>query len=125
MLEMSRYELEDLFVSWVSQNQQISLTFLSVLTGYLLIAHFIGSRLSKSQVLIVTTIYIVYAIAQIGGLYGQMEVLVTLSEASPDNLGNSSPATIEAWGSAWCAIQSSMLGASLYFMWSVRRPNSK
>ena len=125
MLEMSQYELQDLFVSWVSQNQQISLAFLSVLTGYLLIAHFIVSHLSKSQVLNVTTIYIVYAIAQIAGLYGQMDVLVSIGEATSGSLANIGPASIKAWGSLWCAIQSSMLGGSLYFMWSVRHPKTE
>ena len=121
MLEMTQYELQDLFVSWVAQTQQMSITYLSIVSGYLLVAHFLGSQLSRPQVIIVNAIYIVYAIAQIGGFYSQMGTLAYLGEAS-SRLGGY--ADIAAWGILWCSIQLTMLIGSLYFMWTVRHPKN-
>ena len=121
MLEMTQYELQDLFVSWVAQTQQMSITYLSIVSGYLLVAHFLGSQLSRPQVIIVNAIYIVYAIAQIGGFYSQMSTLAYLGEASLQLGGY---ADIAAWGILWCSIQLTMLIGSLYFMWTVRHPKN-
>ncbi len=121
MLEMTQYELQDLFVSWVAQTQQMSITYLSIVSGYLLVAHFLGSQLSRPQVIIVNAIYIVYAIAQIGGFYSQMVTLADLGEASLQIGGY---ADIAAWGILWCSIQLTMLIGSLYFMWTVRHPKN-
>ncbi len=121
MLEMTQYELQDLFVSWVAQTQQMSITYLSIVSGYLLVAHFLGSQLSRPQVIIVNAIYIVYAIAQIGGFYSQMVTLADLGEASLQLGGY---ADIAAWGILWCSIQLTMLIGSLYFMWTVRHPKN-
>ena len=121
MLEMTQYELQDLFVSWVAQTQQMSITYLSIVSGYLLVAHFLGSQLSRPQVIIVNAIYIVYAIAQIGGFYSQMVTLADLSEASLQLGGY---ADVAAWGILWCSIQLTMLIGSLYFMWTVRHPKN-
>ncbi len=121
MLEMTQYELQDLFVSWVAQTQQMSITYLSIVSGYLLVAHFLGSQLSRPQVIIINAIYIVYAIAQIGGFYSQMVTLADLDEASLQFGGY---ADIAAWGILWCSIQLTMLIGSLYFMWTVRHPKN-
>ena len=121
MLEMTQYELQDLFVSWVAQTQQMSITYLSIVSGYLLVAHFLGSQLSRPQVIIVNAVYIVYAIAQIGGFYSQMVTLAALGEASLQLGGYTD---IAAWGILWCSIQLTMLIGSLYFMWTVRHPKN-
>ena len=121
MLEMTQYEVQDLFVSWVAQTQQMSISYLSLVSGYLLVAHFLGSQLSRPQVIIVNAIYIVYAIAQIGGFYSQMVTLADLDEAS---LQFGAYTDIAAWGILWCSIQLTMLIGSLYFMWTVRHPKN-
>jgi predicted neutral ceramidase superfamily lipid hydrolase len=101
--------------------------FTTLIFGYLLVAYFIGSHLTKVQVVILNTLYIASVGSTVfqmvtGGLtamgflerfYEVSENTRELSAMNPDYL---------LFG---VALNIALIIASLYFMWSVRHPKTE
>ena len=101
--------------------------FTTLIFGYLLVAYFIGSHLTKVQVVILNTLYIASIGSTVfqmvtGGLtamgflerfYEVSENTRELSAMNPDYL---------FFG---VALNIALIIASLYFMWSVRHPKTE
>ena len=117
---MSEYELRDLFVSLQGEAQTTSALFLTVISGYLLVAYLLGSDLTKSQSRIFTGIFIVFTTAQIAGHFGTMLIMGDIASQS-ETLGGSHQAMI-FWAGVYLAIHIAITFACLRFMWDVRHP---
>ncbi len=117
---MTEYEYAELIATYSSNTGTFFATFLTVLSGYLIAAFVVGSRLSPIQVTILNTGYVVSVIISVWATYGAGMVQVHYTElllaTAPD-----SPQLGRDWVMITLAIL--MLGgllASLFFMWNVR-----
>ena len=125
---MTEYELLDLVGVAMSFMYESTTLYLTIVSGYLLVAYLLGAKLSRVQALIVSMLFVVGASLQVWALITQevaMEgYLAAKAELSPLNAFEQAVAT----GNAGTIIASIMvLGviASLYFMWTIRYPRTK
>lgn len=126
---MTEYELIDALNSTMANAWTVSQYGLTIVTGYLLIAHFIGRHLTKFQVLFVSLVFVVMHALNIMALVGisrkvqllQIEleeigsVMAVLSAISVSNSGSVIPWPPYLAGGL-------MAFGCLYFMWQVRHP---
>jgi len=134
---MTEYEIADLAVStqelfW-QQAQTLQGTleqafnaleyFGTLLFGYLMVAYFIGAKLTRVQVGIFTTLYLFWVV-RLGVvlnivLISSQMTIGEMRKISPDLILHDPP----VWGPY--AILALLTLASLYFMWSVRHPKTE
>jgi len=123
---MTEYELLDLTTSTIASMYDAVALYMTIVSGYLLVAYLAGSNLTRVQTTIISTLFVFGAGLQIWGLISYQianeEYLAAKAMISPLTPYQQTLASQDAG-----FIISSILGAgvfaSLYFMWSVRRPN--
>jgi hypothetical protein len=134
---MTEYEIADLAVStqaifwqqWqVAQGAfQNMLTIMerliTVLFGYLLVAHFIGAKLSRVQAGIMTALYLFW----VSRLFMVLGLLANNANIIFDEMRKISPIFAVSIPSLLMLyfLLSMITSASLYFMWSVRHPKTE
>ena len=118
---MSPYELADLAQSNFSNSIAVFAVLLSVITAYLVAAYVIGAELTKSQVSVLTTLFL-YAVAIL--IWSQSayvywgDYFSSLTRSDGVERGLYSPKT---WLPAVVAIGNLLIVvACLFFMWNVR-----
>ena len=132
MPEISELERGEYIQGWIAlmQNQgflvNADTTILyTLLFGYLLVAHFAGKSLSRPQALILTILYIVAFVTTLGNMAlnvtANMGMQSAMLDACPECEIN--PFISIQGLTLITLVNSAMLIASLYFMWSIR--NSK
>ena len=129
---MDEYQLIDAMNSTMAQAWTISQYGLSIMTGYLLIAHFIGRKLTFFQVSFVNVVFLIMhtlAIASNIGIANRIQLLnVKLQAAGSDMALQSVISAVDGGtGTGWPAY---LLGGlltfgCLIFMWSVRHPKKE
>jgi hypothetical protein len=75
---MSEYELIDAFTSLVSIMQGSLTLYLSVITGYLVLAFVVGEKLTRFQVVIISILFIIFAGGFLVGSQNHMSELIKL-----------------------------------------------
>ena len=134
---MTEYEIADLAVStqaifwqqWqVAQGAfenmlSILERFITVLFGYLIVAYFIGAKLSRVQAGIMTALYLFW-LSRLGIVLG---VLANNANIILDEMRKISPILAVSIPSLLMLyfLLSILTFASLYFMWSVRHPKTE
>ena len=124
---MTEYEMSDLILSrYANIAEQASLYF-ALVSGYLVMAFFIGKRLTRLQVCVVNSLFIMWTIGILMGYNTSVEVVFQLSSAIAE-LEN--PTVKDNTGSiasfhSFSAIQIIGIVAALVFMWSVRHPRKE
>jgi len=125
---MTEYELLDLMGSTIDSMGDCFTIYLSIVSGFLVVAYFIGNKLTAVQAVIVVVLFIFSAGLQVWGIHeyqiAVQELLTRKAELSPltnyqDTVLNNNGGTIFAILMA-CGIV-----ASLYFMWSIRHPREE
>lgn len=58
---MTEYEIIDAIVTLRSEVAQHSMNFVSVMFGYIIAAYFVGAKLSKFQVSVITVLYLLWS----------------------------------------------------------------
>jgi hypothetical protein len=134
---MTEYEIADLAVStqaiffqqWElaqgagERAAAVAQQFGNLLFGYLIVAYFIGAKMTKVQLAILNVLYLIW----------QLRILLTLSivggnadillgemrEISPE-LTPTGPSLLPS-----IALLSCLILASLYFMWTIRHPKKE
>ena len=119
---MTEYELRDLFISMQGEAQTTSALFLTVISGYLVVAYLLGSGLTKSQLRIFTGIFIVFSGAQIAGHFITMLSMGDIAAKSVTLGGSAQPMMF--WASVYLVIHLAIAGACLRFMWEIRHPKT-
>ena len=76
---MSEYELIDLMVSAQAEAGRASMDFVTLLSAYLLCAHFVGASLTRGFAIGVTLLYSLFAIWPIIGVTSAVEIVYGLS----------------------------------------------
>ena len=134
---MTEYEIADLALSTQAifwQQMQVGQghmerifdcfqQFGQLLFGYLIVAYFIGPKLTRLQAAILTTLYLFWLV-RLGIVFNMIWIsaqntIGELSKISPDyNLD-----TPSVWGVYTLVL--CLISGSLYFMWAVRHPKTE
>ena len=120
---MTEYELRDLFISMQGEAQTTSALFLTVISGYLVVAYLLGRDLTKSQFRIFTGIFIVFAGAQIAGHFITMLTMGNIAAKSVTLGGSARPMMF--WSVVYLVIHLAIAAACLKFMWDIRHPKTE
>lgn len=101
--------------------------FTTLLFGYLLVAYFIGASLTRTQIVILNTLYVASIGATIfqmtTGAFTALGFLNKFLEVS-GNSGETTPIDPKYIGFG-LALNLALIATSLYFMWSVRHPKTE
>jgi hypothetical protein len=102
---------------------------ITLMSGYLVVAYLVGEKLTRTQVSIVNSLYVISALSVISG-HSQYtrESLLAGHQAhfsSPDSFAAVDPAYLALVPVVLAVINISLIVSSLYFMWSVRHPRSE
>jgi len=124
---MSEYELLDLYYTANDLMADYIMNFVSILSGYLLATHFLGSRITRIQFLILTLSYLAVMGITVQGIYVRgIELISITSEMNNLDLGWWTSFRTEA-GSMVILMGAHLLilAGSLYFGYSsVRKSES-
>lgn len=119
---MTESELVDAATSYFSLGLSGLTLYISICSGYLLVAYFVGSTLTRAQIAIISTLYFVVAVVSTYGTFGWMnrafgyiDALKALEQSGISGAGSSplgAPilATVMAAGIIAC----------VKFMWDTR-----
>jgi small-conductance mechanosensitive channel len=102
--------------------------FLSIVSGFLLVAYLAGAKLTQAQAVIISTLFVVGAGLQCWALVSHElaieEYLAAKAEISPLTAHQLSIAQGNAGTIIAIAVVAGIV-AALYFMWSVRHPKTE
>jgi len=137
---MTEYEIADLAASNFSnliemvsviQVQAISITdgilqFMTILFSYIAAAYFVGASLNRQQAWILTSLYLFWQLWTIGVTLARGAMLTALQLEFVKELqrGGEIINVTYALRSTAIVLMLAALAASLYFMWSLRQPNT-
>ena len=121
---MSEAELLESSASYMGLSLDVLSFYMTVTSGYLIVAFLAGSKLSGLQTNIVSTLYVFMAAVCTYGLFGLLSRATQLSAqhaALSDNLTSYASTLIPL------VLSATMAGgilASLIFMWNIRKPEA-
>ncbi len=134
---MTEYEIADLAVStqelFIQQWQlgqgaaervfDLTQQFGNLLFGYLIVAYFVGAKLTKVQLAILNVLYLIWQLrifVTLSIVSGNADILLgEMRKISPE-LTPDAPSVSSAF-----ALLTILILASLYFMWSIRHPKKE
>jgi hypothetical protein len=122
---MNEAELVEAWGLFLGNSQTALGLYLSVLTGYLIIAYLVGNKLTRVQVLIVTVLYVsasaIITLWFFAWWSRALEFAMEAKQLNPDRqVANSIGAT---WAITSMLVMATV--ASLYFMWSMRHSRTE
>ena len=120
---MSEYELMDLLQGAYEKMTQDATMYFTLVSAFLAVAFLAGNRLSKGQLAIASTLYVIWLMGTMNSLYNGMLNALRLEERliqlGSNLIADSDSSTYFAVMS-FLAVQAGGVIASLYFLWSVR-----
>ena len=120
-------ELESITQGYISLVETEATILLSLISGYLLVAHFIGDSLTRAQLLIFNVLYLFTTLSSLAVYYGHYQSIVhSVERLLAENAVSAGdiPVTGTPESAALLVLAYlSMIIASLYFMWTVRHPS--
>ena len=122
---MTESELVEAITSYLAVAQTSTATIISLLSAYLIGAYLAGDKLTRFQVLVVTALYlyvmVVVAISAFGSMSKARHYAAELKALNPNDVTflNDHSAVLAAVAAATC------IGASLWFLWSIRHPKTE
>jgi hypothetical protein len=122
---MSESELVEAWGLFLGNSQAGLGLYLSILSGYLIIAYLVGAKLTRAQVSIVTALF-VFSTASVSLWFAAwsqraLEFAMEAKQLNPDRqVSNSTEALLIFTSMLFLGII-----ASLYFMWSIRHPKTE
>ena len=122
---MTEAELVEAWGLFLGNSQTALGLYLSVLSGYLIIAYLVGDKLTRAQVVIVTVLYVcattIITLWFFAWWSRALEFAMEAKQLNPDRqVANSVQTTWSITVMLFMAIV-----ASLYFMWSIRHPKKE
>ena len=122
---MTEYELADLVASTIANSLIIAPILISIASAYLVVAWVVGSKLDRSQVLLINSLFVSFTL--LFGLSWARRIQVALSyqeellKVNPDRM-----AEIGTWLPPGATILNILIIlACLKFMWDIRHPKSE
>lgn len=111
---MTEYERAELTFSLIGYGMTAMALYFTVVSGYLIGAYMVGAELSKSQVWIVTSLFVVFATSLVFATFS------FLSEATSVGEGPTNP--MNYWIAPILGLaETAGIAASLKFMFDIRR----
>lgn len=124
-IDMTEYELADLVISAQGTLTPVVSLMVTVLTGYLIVAWLAGDKLTRAQVILVSTLFVfIEAIVMYSWVARWTIVSVYYSELVALNAFKYQAPTIWA-APIFVGLFTLAMLASLKFMWDVRHPKTK
>ena len=125
---MTEHEYMDLSFTLIERSENAGLAFLTVVSGYLIVAYLVGSRLTRPQVTLISALFVGYSLAQVLAQVSQIHAISQIDqilwEAFPES-PLQSEANLAKLGYLWPVLELAAILASLHFMWSVRHPKTQ
>ena len=121
---MTEYELADLLLHRMEIASDFAGLYFTLVSAYLLVGYLVGEKLTTPQLMIITTLYLLWISGLINGGYNNMVNANTLTvelERLHSHVENRSIGSASAAGYGYLLVQTAGLFASLYLMWTVRR----
>ena len=123
---MTSYELGEMLYHAYGLMSDGAALYFTLVSAYLIVSYIVGAKLTGPQLAVVNVLYVVWTLGQISVQYTQLRTIETLL-IELNRLGSVLPNTetgqiAASWG--FIGVQFAGLLASLYFMWSVRRPKT-
>lgn len=120
---MSEADLWMMAIETTHALQTEETTFLTVLFGYLIAAYGLGAKVTRRQVMVFNTIYLVIICGLLYNMYDfWTQVDRWVARAVEADFGITGETLVFRGRLTILACASMVLG-SLYFMWSIRHPN--
>ena len=117
---------------WVEMYEMASSTsiaslalLISIMSGYLLVAYLVGERLTRFQVCVINTLYVMFAVTIVGGIFqSNLDIQFARNQLvlQIPEIAIYSDSDDSNWPMITTLINSSLIIASLIFMWQVRHP---
>jgi hypothetical protein len=122
---MTEAELVEAWGLFLGNSQSGLGLYLSIISGYLIIAYLVGAKLTRVQASIVTTLFAFASVSVslwFAAWWGRaLEFAMEAKQLNPSRQVDNSPEAIMVFTlMLWLGIV-----ASLYFMWSVRHPKTE
>jgi len=122
---MTEAELWGLLVAFTERGASFGAQLLTIVSAYLAVAYFIGSRLTRVQVLVVSAIFVGAAIITVAGIYGAtlraVEFAAQLQRVHPDRLFLLAGRMGRVVPGLSAALELSIIPVSLFFMYQARK----
>ena len=126
-MELTLYELLDVVASWKADTGFNLTSLMSILSAYILVAYFVGSRLTRAQVLVVSGLVLWFASICIFQLSINLRSLVEFNIVDHEQYGAHADVVLWSKTARWIIVSGCVasLLASFYFMWSVRHSKTE
>ena len=122
---MTEAELWGLLISFSERAASFGAQLLTIVSAYLAVAYFVGSRLTRVQGLLVSLIFVGAAITTIAGIYGgslrAVEFASQLQQIHPDRLFMLAGRMGRLVPGLSAALNFSLIPVSLLFMYQIRK----
>ena len=111
---MTEYETAELTFSLIGYGMTAMALYFTVVSGYLIGAYMVGAELSRSQVWIVTSLFVVFALSLVFGTFSFFAAASSYGERPTDS--------VEYWLAPIIGLaEIAGIAASLKFMFDIRR----
>jgi len=125
---MTEYEMTDIIMSRYAQMTEQASLYFALVSGYLIAAYVVGSRLTRLQVTVINTLYCLWTVGILAGYINTVNDTIKLEQAIRSvrvtrTAVNISDSTSAAY--SFAIVQAIGIIASLVFMWSVRHPKAE
>lgn len=122
---MGEFELRELLFATFEQMDSSATMYFTLVSAYLIVSFVAGAKLTRPQLTIVTTLYVLWVLGTVNTMYSMLSGALSLETAleqvnSTFDFGGGVGTSLTVHG--FLAVQIGGLIASLYFMWSVRHP---
>ena len=121
---MSEFELISLFNAWGNTLLGTSTLYLSVLFAYFVVAHLVGSSLTRLQLWIISSIYSLLMFSGLIAIHNQSTTMVHFSVELQKMDSNYVSAMPEDYEILITVVYSTAFLASLYYMFNQRKAGS-
>ena len=118
---MTEYEIIDLLQQRFAELGSLSTQYFTLVSAYVVTAYLAGSKLSRLQLSIVSTLYVIWAVSNSAAVWNATSTsnyyLTTLREMGSNFPDSTSVPVMYGY---LVLVQGGSLIGSLYFMWSTR-----
>jgi hypothetical protein len=122
---MTEAELWGLLLGFSEAGVSFGTQLLTMVSAYLAVAYFIGSRLTRAQALVVSAIFAAAALTTVAGVYVALlrtvEIAPQLQQIHPDRLFAMAGNRGRLIPGLAAALELSIIPVSLFFMYQIRK----
>jgi len=121
-MTLTEYEMADLAMSAQATATPTTALFITILSGYLIVAWLVGEKLTRAQVIFINILFSFFQLSLVAGWSSRWSLSYRYQDAlhsiDPSFYELNSPAPLVAFALAMCA----SIPGCLKFMWDVRHP---